>query len=117
MRKAVAADDPDAALEAAREIGRVGIRDALELCGLLARCRDARFERAARHWIALIAREGHGSMAEVSAATAAMAALGGDPHSLRIWEALEALTSARVEREASAGLSSSRGESAEEERT
>ncbi|MBA3244730.1 MAG: hypothetical protein H0T61_06080 [Actinobacteria bacterium] len=60
---------------AAREMGRLGLEDALSLVLLYAGADDPRFDRAATRWIARFCVEGKPSLSELQAAVSALALL------------------------------------------
>jgi hypothetical protein len=81
FRRAIAAGQPSLALEAAGELPQLSLADALELCRILARAEDPRFEAAARRWLARFAEERRPRLNELLIAGAALAELGEVPWS------------------------------------
>ena len=79
FRKALGAEDVEAAMRVAGGLPYVGIGDALDLVRLLARKRDPRFDRAANRWLARFIAERGASLGQAQVATAAMGALALDP--------------------------------------
>lgn len=79
------------ALEAAGELGRVSLADALELCELLARSGDDRFGAASRRWLIRFIDETGASIAEVLMAGAALSELSDQPDSEVAQDMLERL--------------------------
>jgi hypothetical protein len=61
---------------AARELGRLGLDDALGLCVLYRQCAPARYERAAVRWLERFIAERRPSLEEVGLAVGALAELG-----------------------------------------
>ena len=94
FQKAVERVDPDAALQAARGIPNISLRDSLELVRVLARAADPRLDAAARRWLELVSRHEGIALADVQLASAAMGVLAVDPDSERAWETLTALVRA-----------------------
>jgi hypothetical protein len=95
FRKAVEESDAHCALKAAGEMEKVGERDALELCLLLARNRDPRYGAAARRWLVLLAGKSETTIEELALASTAFVELQRDPASEAAWEALAGLVRAR----------------------
>jgi hypothetical protein len=93
FRIAVERSDPEAAIEAMRRMDVVAPGDALELCRLLARAGDPRFDRAARRWLSQFADSA--SLGDLQVAAAAIGALRAEPDSERAWDALVGLIRAR----------------------
>lgn len=60
---------------AAREMGRLSLADALELCELLAACDPKRYERAALRWLQRFIDERLPPLTEVALAASALAEL------------------------------------------
>src|SRR5436190_663641 len=89
--RAVKGGNPNLALEAAGELRAVSLTDALNLCRLLARAQDRRFEAAARRWLGRFGGEAHPTLEELMIAGAAMARLGREPESAMAYEILERL--------------------------
>ena len=79
------------ALALASELDRVTLRDALDLCALLAKAGDSRFDRAARRWLERFTVETSPSLHEVTMAGSALAELGRSPHSEVALDTLEQL--------------------------
>ncbi len=69
------------ALEAAGELERVTLADALELCELLAQADDDRFAPAARRWLIRFLEEVRPSIGEALIASAALSELAARPDS------------------------------------
>jgi hypothetical protein len=61
--------------DAARELGRLSLEDALGLCVLYLQCAPARYERAAVRWLERFVAEKRLSLAEVGLAVGALAEL------------------------------------------
>ncbi len=75
FRDAVKAEDLEKAVSAIKgmaETGGAGLHDGLELLLLLARTRDARFERSAKRWLRRFGEEPERTLAEVQMAGAAL---------------------------------------------
>ena len=94
FRSALDRVDAGAALQAARGIRNISLRDSLELVRVLARADDPRLDSAARRWLELVSRHDGISLADVQLASAAMGVLAVDPDSERAWETLTALVRA-----------------------
>jgi hypothetical protein len=75
---------------AAREMGQLGLDDALSLVLLYAAADDPRFDRAATRWIGRLCVEGRPSLSELQAAVSALALLnrGGGESAARLLRAL-----------------------------
>jgi hypothetical protein len=95
FRKALELRSVMQAEAAARELGRLGLLDALDLVALVATEEPARFERVARRWLTRLLDESHDlSLDDAQLALACLRSLpGGDIRSLR--ETLQALVKRR----------------------
>jgi len=67
------------ALDAASELKRVSLEDALDLCRLLAASDDPMFAKAASRWIARLSAEKGATLSELQLAAAALGQLWEDP--------------------------------------
>jgi hypothetical protein len=85
--------DADLALATAREMGYVGLYDALRLCRMLARAGDPRYERAAVRWMLRLESETDASLPELELAAVGLGVLARAPQSEQAWDALAALVS------------------------
>jgi hypothetical protein len=81
FRKSLERGTLNLAIKAAAELQAVTLRDALELCFLLAEKEDVRYPRAARRWLARFAEECAASLADAQIAGAALAKLEQEPQS------------------------------------
>ena len=97
FQKAIENSDATAAMAAARDMGTVGLYDALSLCRLLAETRDPLFERAAKRWLTMLAGEGRQGLADVQTGATALVALHADPEDEAAFEILERLVQYRGE--------------------
>jgi hypothetical protein len=61
--------------DAARELGRLPLEDALRLCVLYLQCAPARYERAAARWVERFIAEKQPSLEELGLAVGALAEL------------------------------------------
>jgi hypothetical protein len=77
------------------ELATVPLSEALELCALLAKAGDERYQAAARRWLVRFIEEKRGSLSEALIAGAALAELGGHPESAVARDALEQLLESR----------------------
>jgi hypothetical protein len=78
FQKALGAGHLTTALIYARDLPFVSLADALELCRLMARDGDERFERAASRWLERLSAEAGAGLREIQVAAVALAELGDD---------------------------------------
>lgn len=74
FRRAIQSRNLIRAEAAARELGRLRLDDALELLLLIGEKAPARYDRAARRWLVLLASEQRRTLADVLIAAAALSA-------------------------------------------
>jgi hypothetical protein len=81
FRRYLDACQVDNALLAAHELTRISLKDALEVCELLARERDPRYSRAAGRWVVRFSQEHDATLEELQLAAGALALLAANPSS------------------------------------
>ena len=79
FRRALATGNPNLVLDAAAELPRVSLEDALAVCVVLARERDPRYPRAAGRWLGRLLLERGLTLEQGLRAVAALVELAGAP--------------------------------------